>query len=85
MVLPNDCTTFTTPAHINIPKIQGTLSRAELIWHAERTFRNYIESIAPYFSLDLDDYTVSVSNRCGFDLQKRSIDLPVCSSVCSRI
>ena len=77
MVLPNDWTTFTTPAHVNIPKIQGILSRAELVWYAERTFRNFIESVAPYFSFDLDGYTVSVSNRCWFDLQKRSIDLPV--------
>ena len=75
--LSNGWTAFTVPAYANSPRIQGILSRAELVWHAERTFRNYIESVAPYFSFDLDGYTVSVSNRCGFDLQKRSIDLPV--------
>lgn len=73
----DDWTALTVPAYVHIPRIQGILSRAELVWHAERTFRNYIKSLAAYFSLDLDSYTISVSNRCRFDLQKRSIDLPV--------
>ena len=73
----NDWATFTVPAYVNIPKIQGILSRAELVWHAERTFRNFIESVAHYFSFDLTGYTISVSNKCGFDLQKRKIDLPI--------
>ena len=75
--LSNDWAELTAPAYVHIPRIQGILSRAELVWHAERTFRNYIKSLAPYFSLDLGGYTISVSNGCRFDLQKRSIDLPV--------
>ena len=73
----DDWSALTVPAYVHVPRIQGLLNRAEIVHHAERTFRNYIESIAPYFSLDLFGYTISVSNRCGFDLQKRSIDLPV--------
>ena len=73
----DDWTALTVPAYVHIPRIQGILSRAELVWHAERTFRNYIKSLAPYFSLDLGGYTISVNNSCRFDLQKRSIDLPV--------
>ena len=73
----DDWTALTVPAYAHVPQIQGLLNRAEIVYYAERTFRNYIESLAPYFSLDLGGYTISVSNRCRFDLQKRSIDLPV--------
>ena len=73
----DDWTALTVPAYAHVPQIQGLLNRAEIVHYAERSFRDYIESVAPCFSLDLSGYTVSVSNRCAFDLKERKIELPV--------
>lgn len=75
--LPKDWPSFTTPPHVNIPRVQGLLNRAELVYHAERTFRNYVLAVAPFLDLDLKGYDITVSNKCGFDLKERKINFPV--------
>lgn len=69
--------TFTTPAHINIPRVQGILSRAELVYHAEKSFNHYTRESAKRIGLEFSDMSVVISNKCEFDLQLRKMYLPV--------
>ena len=75
--LQPDWTTFTTPAYINIPRVQGILTRSELVYHAEKSFNHYTRIAAERIGFEFADISVVISNKCGFDLQQRIMYLPV--------
>ena len=70
-------TTFTTPAYINIPRVQGILSRAELVYHAEKSFNHYTREAAKRIGLVFSGMSVVISNKCEINLQQRKMYLPV--------
>lgn len=72
-----DWTAFTTPAYVNIPRLQGILNRAELVYLAEQTYRHFAQSAAASIGMEFSDIFVNISNRCCFDLQQRKMYLPV--------
>lgn len=75
--IKNNWASLTVPAYANTPRIQGILNRAEIVYYAERTFKDYIKSVSPCFNLDLDDYTIVISNWFKYNLKERRIELPV--------
>lgn len=58
---------FTSPAYINIPRVQGILNRAELVYYAEQTFRCYAQSAASCIGLE---NAPSPTDHCLFQIFK---------------